>query len=47
MVALLLIFLEITILFSIVSVPIHIPTTSAQVLTFLYIFANTCYFVSF
>ena len=40
-------FFGITILFSIVSLPIHIPTNSAQVFVFLYILANTCYFVSF
>ena len=47
MVVLILIFLGTPILFSIVALPIYIPTNNAQGFPFLYIFTNTCYFLSF
>ena len=47
MVVLFLVFCRISILFSIVVVPTHIPTNSVQELHFLYILANICYLCSF
>ena len=47
MVVLFLVFCGISILFSIVVVPIHIPTNSVQELKFLHILANICYLCSF
>ena len=44
MVNLFLIFLVITILFSITAAPFYIPTNSAQGFQFLHILASTCYF---
>ena len=40
-------FLGASILFSIVSVPIYIPTNSPQGFPFLHILTNTCYLLSF
>jgi len=42
-----LIFWKITILFSTVAVSIYIPTNSAQMFLFLYIFTNICYLLYF
>ena len=47
MVVLLLVFLEISLLFSTVSIPIHIPINSTQGFTHVYILTKACYLVIF